>query len=882
MCGISKTVALMKKIMKLFVFVAAAAMALASCQKNEIDTPAKKEVHFTINAGIQTKTTIADNGDGTYTPSWKNGDKIGVLFSKPSKDSKKDAEFTNSAEDGEVATFEGTYSFDVVNDETEVFGQLYAFYPSKAFNKVYTGGTVRLDLPAVQYPASASFDPACDLLVAKPCDYMAEATGEKVEVVVDDMYFARLMSVLRINLNSEFLSDETVVSVAFDADAEGLMLSGAMEVNLETGEFVKNNSNTDLSEVKAVYSEEDPIAVAGTNNSAYLVVAPVTIPAGTTLTFTIETENYDIVKTVSAPADMVMPAGNVAVINLNIKETDCTEKVADTSDYSGEWLIVNTGLTKAASKWANGNNLPAYDLTVEDGYVLESDGLADCKMLIEKTADGYTIQDASGKYLYAASSSSNHLKGKDAPAYWTIEEADGVYTLVSKAQETRNILRYNDNNKIFSCYSSGQLDVTLYPYEDVKADTTPRITLGSTSGQVGADETSFTFTYTVKNITGNVTAAVEDGATMTGVTASASNGTVTVNFSANAAAEEKTATIVLSYTGAEPQKFVLTQAGKAAVGESGWISTSFANLKAGDQVVIVSTKGNSIYAMSNDKGTGSAPVPVAVTYSNGKLSKEPAANTVWYVGVDGANRIFNTDEGGTKWLYCTATNNGVRVGTDANKLFSLDSSSGYLVNNGTSRFLGVYNNQDWRCYTSVNNNIKDQTFEFFVKTGDSTGGGDVTPDPEPEPEPEPTDTKTATITFNSTNVKISSASVTGTDSQNNSWTITTAGTSSFTSNSAYYQVGSSKAPASTITFTTTLPATASVSKVSAKFGGFSGTTGNIEMKVGDTTVGSGKLSATSDVEVTSTSVASGNKVTVTITGIAKGVKCYYISVDYTE
>ena len=870
----------MKKIMKLFVFVAAAAMALASCQKNEIDAPVKKEVHFTINAGIQTKTTIADNGDGTYTPSWKNGDKIGVLFSKPSKDSKKDTEFTNSAEDGETATFEGTYSFDVVNDETEVFGQLYAFYPSKAFNKFYNDGTVRLDLPAVQYPASTSFDPACDLLVAKPCDYMAEATGEKVEVVVDDMYFARLMSVLRINLNSEFLSDETVVSVAFDADAEGLMLSGAMAVNLETGEFVKNNSNTDLSEVKAVYSEEDPIAVAGTNNSAYLVVAPVTIPAGTTLTFTIETENYDIVKTVSAPEDMVMPAGNVAVINLNIKEADCTAKVEDTSDYSGEWLIVNADLTKAASKWANGNNLPAYALTVEGGSVLESDGLADCKMLIEKTADGYTIQDASGKYLYAASSSSNHLKGKAEPAYWTIEETDGVYTLVSKAQDTRNILRYNSQNNVFSCYSSGQLDVKLYPYEDVKPDTTPRITLGSTSGQVGADETSFTYAYTVKNITGNVTTAVEDGATMTGVTASASNGTVTVNFSANADPEEKTATIVLSYTGAESQKFVLTQAGKAAVGESGWISTSFANLKAGDQVVIVSTKENNIYAMSNDKGSSNAPTAVAVTYSNGKLSKEPAENTIWYVGVDGENRTFSTEEGGAKCLYCTNANNGVRVGTGTNKLFSLDSSSGYLVNNGTGRYIGVYNNQDWRCYASVNNNIKEQTFDFFVKTGDSTGGGEVTPDPEPEPEP--TDTKTATITFNNTNVKLNSASVTGTDSQNNSWTITTEGTTSFTSNSAYYQVGSSNKPASSITFTTTLPALASVSKVNAKFGGFSNTAGNIELKVGDTVVGSGKLSATSDVEVTSTSVASGNKVTVTITGISKGVKCYYISVDYTE
>ena len=50
----------MKKIMKPFVLVAAAAMALASCQKNEMPAPEKQDVHFTINAGIETKTSIVE------------------------------------------------------------------------------------------------------------------------------------------------------------------------------------------------------------------------------------------------------------------------------------------------------------------------------------------------------------------------------------------------------------------------------------------------------------------------------------------------------------------------------------------------------------------------------------------------------------------------------------------------------------------------------------------------------------------------------------------------------------------------------------------------------------------------------------------------------
>lgn len=140
--------------------------------------------------------------------------------------------------------------------------------------------------------------------------------------------------------------------------------------------------------------------------------------------------------------------------------------------------------------------------------------------------------------------------------------------------------------------------------------------------------------------------------------------------------------------------------------------------------------------------------------------------------------------------------------------------------------------------------------------------------------------KTATITFGTNDVKIDKASVTANDDQKNSWTITTAGTTSFTSNASYYQVGSKDKPASSITFTTTLPEDAEVTSISAKFGGNNGTAGSITLMVGEASVGTGKLNAGKDVTVTSTSTAVGNKVTITVTGIAKGVKCYNIQVKY--
>ena len=143
------------------------------------------------------------------------------------------------------------------------------------------------------------------------------------------------------------------------------------------------------------------------------------------------------------------------------------------------------------------------------------------------------------------------------------------------------------------------------------------------------------------------------------------------------------------------------------------------------------------------------------------------------------------------------------------------------------------------------------------------------------------ETKTGTITFGKDNVKINAASVTGEDDFGNEWTITTVGTTSYTSNASYYQIGSSSYPATSITFTTTLAANVNIIAMSAKFGGFSGTAGNVTLKVDDTAVGTGSLNAAKDVTVSSTSIATGKVLTVTVTDIAKGVKAYNISYTYT-
>lgn len=143
---------------------------------------------------------------------------------------------------------------------------------------------------------------------------------------------------------------------------------------------------------------------------------------------------------------------------------------------------------------------------------------------------------------------------------------------------------------------------------------------------------------------------------------------------------------------------------------------------------------------------------------------------------------------------------------------------------------------------------------------------------------------TATINFGYAkgSTAINSTSVTGVDSQSNSWTVTTVmQETSFTQNASYSQIGSKSKPATSITFTTTLPDTVTkVTALSINMGGFSGTAGTVTLKVGESTVGTGTLSGGDDITVSSTTEANGRTITISVTGISKGVKVYGISATY--
>lgn len=84
------------------------------------------------------------------------------------------------------------------------------------------------------------------------------------------------------------------------------------------------------------------------------------------------------------------------------------------------------------------------------------------------TAGTWAFYTGSQGFLYAASSSNNYLKTQvtnNANGSWNISiTSAGIATIKSAGSNTKNWMRFNTsaNPKLFSCYSSGQTDISLY------------------------------------------------------------------------------------------------------------------------------------------------------------------------------------------------------------------------------------------------------------------------------------------------------------------------------------------------------------------------------------------------------------------------------------
>lgn len=255
-------VAIMKKIMRLFVFVATVAMALASCQKNEINDPTPQEVEYKfLLANAETKATV-----GETCVEWATGDWLGS--------------FTNSNNGySKITVTDGLASFSVYSSGgLSVGDKIYFYYPYDS-----EAGSERT---AVSMSISTTQNGVDNMPMASLPFTVTTASEDNQTLYAGEIKMANLGSVIEFNVYTETAEyvDEIIESVAFEANEN---IAGAFTF--------------DLTEVD--YSNIETLAISGYGEKTVVVSASENLVVGTK-------EAPAVLKMVVAPGSYT---GNVVV-----------------------------------------------------------------------------------------------------------------------------------------------------------------------------------------------------------------------------------------------------------------------------------------------------------------------------------------------------------------------------------------------------------------------------------------------------------------------------------------------------------------------------------------------------------------------------------------
>ena len=196
------------------------------------------------------------------------------------------------------------------------------------------------------------------------------------------------------------------------------------------------------------------------------------------------------------------------------------------------------------------------------------------------------------------------------------------------------------------------------------------------------------------------------------------NSTLYVRMKAGLASGEHTGTITATYNSLNEN---ITLAGNVVAASSTLTFNRISNhtdVTAEGIYMIVDVNGS--YALTSANGSSSTPTAVSVVIENNTIQGDIAAELQWkFTAVEGGYKISPLNDN-SAFLYTTNSNNGVRVGGGDANIWTLDvtnaSTPDYhgFLNNEFNRYLGVYNGNDWRTYTSVHNNIKNTQIEIFI------------------------------------------------------------------------------------------------------------------------------------------------------------------------
>ena len=447
----------MKKTLVSFFAIALSIAALVSCSK-EIPSPIDEDqlIEVTLIAGNPEAQPATKTEMSGTKPYWSVGDKIGV-----STGTSGNYEFsTGIAAASTTASFTGS----------TVSGDLYAYYPYDDDNIRTANGVTgkRLNLIKDQYPTASSFDGDADIMVAKKFTVSPENT------TVEDLEFARLGAIVKIVLideESKMTGTQYPTSVSMTAASD---LAGYVMLDLVNQEMTDPYYNTSTT-VTANYTNETHFAINGTNG-AYLIVAPQTLAAGSSLTIAAATADYTISKTITVPAGGIeLLPGKVNTLNIGLSSNHINANGYPYQLYSGDitegdYLIVYDGVAMKAT--VDSDRLQYTSVSISDNKVYNPS--VDIIWHIAQSGEYWTIYNADSDKYAASTGTKNKAQllddGSDDKSKWTVS-GSSTYEFVNKANAAASAnanLRRNGTFG-FACYGTGTGGaLSLYKLNDGK------------------------------------------------------------------------------------------------------------------------------------------------------------------------------------------------------------------------------------------------------------------------------------------------------------------------------------------------------------------------------------------------------------------------------
>ena len=693
----------MRQVFKSIMLIAAAAMAFTSCQKEETAAPETVSATLTMHADVeQTKTYLKNNA-----VLWGKGEAVTLYVG-----SGETAKFFDSAStddyDGEASA---SFTFaieDVAQADSYALGGIY---PASAANGINNDNpeSFKIALPATQKAEPGKYDPSAYIMVLKP---------EAVETLPSEYTasFRRAVALNKITLTN-VKEDISTVEITVPNTK---YLAGRRNFDLttgESGEVYENGGRTNTIKVNSAYP-------AGTIE-VWFTSWGVELAAGQELTVKMMSSSKIYTRTITAKEGGIkFVEGDLNKLTVNM--ASATEEV--NTDLSGDYLIASvpkswnlmsgTNGGKYYSHIVSGVTTSATDVKCADFYSVAE--VNDCIWTVEKMGDNYSIKNkTTGKYV-SYSGSANHAYTSDTAVEFALSENDGVMTVESKAVSGRK-LKYNSSSPRFAFYTTDQTPLYFIPWE---ADTTPRIFVNENIYEVEAAEGSIDIVYTTNDVvTGQIEASVKSGASMTINSTSVGDGKVTVNYAANTAQEPKTATIVLSYDGADSQEVVITQAAAGATKQYYVKVTTAPTDWSGTYLMVCDSKNmvlSSISTTSTKYGVGTS---VTIT-DNNKIEATETIDSYQVVLSPGSTSGSYLMKFRGSYLYWSSGNSlatNANNNSNTNWLLSVSNGNVTIKNCKDNTRVIVWNASSPRfaCYTST------QTAIQLYKLEDGNAGGET-------------------------------------------------------------------------------------------------------------------------------------------------------------